>query len=106
MANSSGKPGGILAGCGCIFALSPLIMAIVTAPFNSGADVWHWYLVSTVPVGGVVVIAGLIIAALGANKSAAEDSAGEPESEPSASDADSDPNAGESKSDPTAGDAP
>ena len=96
MANGSGKPGGVLAGCGCIFALSPLIMAIVTTPFNSGADVWHWYLVSTVPVGGVVVIAGLIIAAVGANKGAAEDSASEPES---------DPNAGESKSDPTPGDA-
>lgn len=91
MAISSGKPGGVLAGCGCIFAISPLIMALVTAPFNSGADVWHWYLVATVPMGAVVVITGLILAAVGANKSATEDSASEPASDPKSGDAESDP---------------
>jgi hypothetical protein len=95
MENSSGNPGGVLAGCGCIVAISPIIMSIATAPFNSGADVWHWYLVSTVPLGGFVVIIGLIIAGVGGNKSATEDSASRAESEPTAGDAESDPTAGD-----------
>lgn len=93
MENSSGNPGGVLAGCGCIFAIAPIIMSVVTAPFNSGADVWHWYLVTTFPIGGVVVITGLIIAGVGGNKSATEDSTSTAESEPTASDAESDPTA-------------
>ena len=95
MSDSSVKPGGVLAGCGCIFAISPIIMSVVTAPFNSGADVWHWYLVTTFPIGGVAVITGLIIAAVGAIKGATEDSTSTAESEPTAGDADSDPTAGD-----------
>lgn len=97
MSDSSVKPGGVLAGCGCIFAISPIIMAAVSYAFNGGPDAWHWYLVTTFPIGGVMVITGLILAAVGAIKGATKDST---------STAESDPTAGDAESDPTAGDAP
>jgi hypothetical protein len=74
MANNSVKTGGILAGGGCLFGLAPLIISFIALAFGSDiGNVLHWYTFFTAPVGAVVVIAGLIIAIVGANKSTASD---------------------------------
>ena len=74
MANSSVKTGGILAGSGCIFGLAPLAISFAAAAVGSDiGNTLHWYTFFTAPIGAVVVIVGLIIAIIGANKSTASD---------------------------------
>ena len=74
MANNSVKTGGILAGAGCLFGLAPLIISFIALAFGSDiGGVLHWYTFFTAPAGAVVVIIGLIIAIVGANKSTASD---------------------------------
>jgi hypothetical protein len=97
MANSTAKTGGILAGSGCIFGLAPLVISLIAAGLGSDiGNTLHWFTFMTAPIGAVVVIAGLIMAIVGANKSAASDfaesgtlshekvSAGEPVAAPAA----------------------
>jgi len=74
MANNSVKTGGILAGAGCLFGLAPLIISFAAAAVGSDiGNVLHWYTFFTAPAGAVVVIAGLIMAIVGASKSTASD---------------------------------
>jgi hypothetical protein len=74
MANNSVKTGGILAGAGCIFGIAPLAISFAAAGLGSDiGNVLHWYTFYTAPIGAVVVIVGLIIAIVGANKSTASD---------------------------------
>lgn len=68
------KTGGILAVAGCLFGLGPMIVSMAAAAVGSDIGiVLHWYTFFTAPVGAVVVIIGLIIAIVGASKSAPED---------------------------------
>lgn len=77
MANSSVKTGGILAGSGFLFGLAPLAISLAAAAVGSDiGNTLHWYTFFTAPIGAVVVIVGLIIAIIGANKSTASDFAG------------------------------
>ena len=74
MANSSVKTGGILAGSGFLFGLAPLAISLAAAAGGSDiGNTLHWYTFFTAPIGAVVVIVGLIIAIIGANKSTASD---------------------------------
>jgi hypothetical protein len=74
MANSSVKTGGILAGSGFLFGLAPLAISLAAAAVGSDiGNTLHWYTFFTAPIGAVVVIVGLIIAIIGANKSTASD---------------------------------
>jgi hypothetical protein len=74
VANSSVKTGGILAGSGFLFGLAPLAISLAAAAVGSDiGNTLHWYTFFTAPIGAVVVIVGLIIAIIGANKSTASD---------------------------------
>jgi hypothetical protein len=74
MAINSVKTGGILAGAGCLFGLAPLAISFIAAGLGSDiGNTLHWFTFATAPIGAVVVIVGLIIAIIGANKSAASD---------------------------------
>lgn len=73
-ANNPVKTGGILAGAGCLFGISPLALSLAALAVGSDAgNVLHWYTFATAPVGAVVVIVGLIIALAGAKSSKPED---------------------------------
>jgi hypothetical protein len=74
MANSSVKSGGILAGSGCLFGLAPLIISFAAAAVGSDiGNTLHWYTFFTAPAGAIAVIAGLVVAIIGASKSTASD---------------------------------
>jgi hypothetical protein len=74
MATNKIKTGGILAGAGCLFGLAPLGISFAAAAVGSDiGNTLHWYTFFTAPAGAVVVIVGLVIAIVGANKSTASD---------------------------------
>jgi hypothetical protein len=74
MANNSVKTGGILAGCGCLFGLAPLIVSALAAAVGSNiGNTLHWYTLFTAPFGAIIVLVGLIGAIVGTTKSTPED---------------------------------
>lgn len=74
MANNSVKQSGILAGCGCVFGLAPLIVSLLAAAVGSNiGNTLHWYTLFTAPVGAIIVIIGLVGAVAGAAKATPED---------------------------------
>ena len=68
----SGRPKNIgywVAGGGCIFGLLPLIFSFLALALGSNAgNVIHWYTLFTAPIGGLVVVAGIVIASVQAAK--------------------------------------
>ncbi|MFZ4505542.1 MAG: hypothetical protein ACOYNK_04230 [Microbacteriaceae bacterium] len=74
MASDKTKKGGLIAGAGCLFGLAPLIISFIALAFGSDiGGTLHWATFMTAPIGAVVVIVGLIMAIIGANKSTAAD---------------------------------
>jgi hypothetical protein len=74
MANKQIKQGGIVAGAGCLFAIAPIVVALVAVPFNSDiGNTLPWLTFLTAPAGAIAVIVGIIMAIVGSSKSKPED---------------------------------
>jgi hypothetical protein len=74
MVNKQIKKGGIVAGAGCLFAIAPIVVALVAVPFSSDiGNTLPWLTFFTAPAGAIAVIVGIIMAIVGSSKSKPED---------------------------------
>lgn len=74
MANKEIKKGGIVAGAGCLFAITPIVVALVVVPFSSDiGNTLPWLTFLTAPAGAIAVIVGIVMAIVGSSKSKPED---------------------------------
>jgi hypothetical protein len=74
MANKQIKKGGIVAGAGCLFAIAPIVVALVVVPFSSDiGNTLPWLTFLTAPAGAIAVIVGIVMAIVGSSKSKPED---------------------------------
>lgn len=69
--SATARGGGVLAGIGCLFAISPLVLVPIQCalrgdPGGCGDGVMLVFM--TAPVGGLIAIAGLVTAVIGASR--------------------------------------
>lgn len=63
------RNGLIIVAAGIVFAIAPITISLIAAQFGSNIGiVLHWFTLLTAPVGAIVAIVGLVIAARGSSR--------------------------------------